>query len=181
MKLIDRPGILLVTGIMASGKSTVAQLLAERFTRSVHLRGDLFRRMIVQDRREVRPDDAGDGLEQLRLRYRLAAQAADTYFEAGFTVIVQDVAVGRVLPEFLSYIRSRPLYLAVLCPSVEAVEQREAARSKKGYGLWTPAALDGVLRDETPRIGLWLDSSPWTPEETADELLKRVWDEGRIG
>ena len=39
--------IFLITGLMASGKSTVAQVLAERLPRSVHLRGDAFRRMIV--------------------------------------------------------------------------------------------------------------------------------------
>ena len=39
---------IVVTGIMAAGKSTVAQLLAERFARSVQLRGDAFRRMIVR-------------------------------------------------------------------------------------------------------------------------------------
>ncbi len=38
--------IYLITGVMASGKSTVAQLLASRLEKGVHLRGDLFRRMI---------------------------------------------------------------------------------------------------------------------------------------
>lgn len=31
-----KPCIILITGVMASGKSTIAQLLAERFSRSVH-------------------------------------------------------------------------------------------------------------------------------------------------
>lgn len=46
----SRQAMILITGIMASGKSTVAQLLAERLDRSVHLRGDMFRKMIVNDR-----------------------------------------------------------------------------------------------------------------------------------
>lgn len=44
------PGVVLVTGVMASGKSTVAQALAERLPRAAHVRGDLFRRMIVSPR-----------------------------------------------------------------------------------------------------------------------------------
>ena len=44
------PPVYLITGMMASGKSTVAQALAERLPRSVHVRGDLFRRMIVSGR-----------------------------------------------------------------------------------------------------------------------------------
>ena len=45
--MIEEPGIILITGNMASGKSSVAQALAERLPKSVHLRGDVFRRMIV--------------------------------------------------------------------------------------------------------------------------------------
>lgn len=176
----ERPCTILVTGIMASGKSTVAQLLAERLDNSVHIRGDLFRRMIVNNRKEITPESGQDEMEQLRLRYRLAAQTADTYREAGINAVVQDVVVGRVLDDFISYVRHRPLYVVVLCPNPAAVASREAARSKKGYGEWTVEALDAVLRDETPRIGMWLDSSDLTAEETAACIEKRIWQEGLI-
>ncbi|WP_435921507.1 AAA family ATPase [Paenibacillus sp. DYY-L-2] len=176
----EQPSIILITGIMASGKSTVAQLLAERFERSVHLRGDMFRKMIVNDRREVQPHAGDEELEQLRLRYRLAAQSADAYAEAGFTVVVQDVVVGKVLNDFISYVRNRPLYVVVLCPSTTAVSRREEARAKKGYGIWSVEALDEVLRKETPRIGMWLDSSDLTEEETVDEILKRFREEALV-
>jgi Adenylylsulfate kinase and related kinases len=174
------PGIFLITGIMASGKSTVAQLLAERFEKSVHLRGDIFRKMIVNDRREVRPEAEEGELDQLRLRYRLAAQAADAYYQEGFTVIVQDVVVGRMLNDMVSFIRSRPFYLVVLCPDAEAVAEREKNRSKKGYGIWTVSELDGVLRQETPRIGMWLDSTALTPEQTVDEIWRRAENEALL-
>ncbi|MFE4569775.1 AAA family ATPase [Paenibacillus chitinolyticus] len=176
----DIHAMFLVTGIMASGKSTVAQLLAERFEKSVHLRGDHFRKMIVNDRKEVQPDAEADQMEQLLLRYRLTAQAADTYYSAGFTVVMQDVVVGRVLSDFLSLLEDRPLYVIVLCPGEEEVARREAARSKKGYGEWTVSALNGVLHGETPRVGLWLDSTGLTPEETVDAILERVWEEGVV-
>lgn len=45
--------VIVVTGIQAAGKSTVAQALAERLDRSVHLRGDLFRKMIVNGRADM--------------------------------------------------------------------------------------------------------------------------------
>lgn len=175
----NEPFIYLITGIMASGKSTVAQRLADRISPSVHLRGDLFRKMIVNDRKEMRPGAAAPELEQLRLRYRLTVQAAETYAEAGLNVIVQDVIVGPMLNEFISLVRKRPLYVAVLCPRAQVVEQREAARAKKGYGHWTVDGLDRLLREETPRLGLWLDSSDMTPEETTSALWHRR-DEARI-
>ncbi|WP_244671326.1 MULTISPECIES: hypothetical protein [Bacillaceae] len=43
--------IYLITGPMASGKFTVAELMAKKFKRSVHLRGDVFRKMIVSGTR----------------------------------------------------------------------------------------------------------------------------------
>ncbi|MFI4875099.1 MAG: DUF1559 domain-containing protein, partial [Blastopirellula sp. JB062] len=58
------------TGIMAAGKSTVAQRLAERlpldqFPRSVHLRGDLFRRLIVNGRADLGVELTDEALAQL--------------------------------------------------------------------------------------------------------------------
>ena len=50
-------GIILITGNMAAGKSTVAQALAERLPMSVHLRGDRFRRMIVNGQAEMSNTD----------------------------------------------------------------------------------------------------------------------------
>ena len=176
----EQPSIVLITGIMASGKSTVAQLLSEKFEKSVHLRGDIFRRMIVNNRKEIQPDAQTEELDQLRLRYRLAAQSAETYVQSGFTVIVQDVVVGPMLNEFISFIQSRPFYVVVLCPDPVVVAQREAARAKKGYGAWTVEELDSLLWNETPRIGMWLDSSEMTPEETVIEILGRMQDEALV-
>jgi hypothetical protein len=62
---------------MAAGKSMVARLLAERFERGVYLEGDFFRRSVVSGRLEMTPNASPEAVEQLRLRYRLAATAAD--------------------------------------------------------------------------------------------------------
>jgi hypothetical protein len=40
-------------------------------------------------------------------------------------------------------------------------------------GSWTIEELDRALREETPRLGLWLDNSDQTPTETVDEILAR--------
>ena len=41
------PAVVLITGIMGAGKSSVAQALAERLPKAAHVRGDAFRRFIV--------------------------------------------------------------------------------------------------------------------------------------
>lgn len=164
-------GIVLITGVMAAGKSTVAQALAERLPRAAHVRGDVFRRMIVSGREEYVPGADGGGEAQLRLRYRLSAATADAYAEAGFTAVVQDVVLGQDLTSYVGLVRTRPLYVVVLAPSPEAVAAREAGRVKTGYGAWTVEDLDGALRTDTPRLGLWLDSSELTVGETVDAIL----------
>ena len=178
----DQPrAVLLITGIQAAGKSTVAQLVAELLPRSVHLRGDLFRRMVIGGRAEMTPGPSQEAVRQLRLRHRLTAQAADGYFEAGFTVVAQDIVLGTHLTEIVAAIRSRPLLVVVLAPQPSAVADREAGRSKNAYGEYKVAGLDEQLRRGTPRIGLWLDSTHQTPQQSAAEILARAWTEGSVG
>ncbi|MFD7407273.1 AAA family ATPase [Streptomyces sp. NPDC059866] len=166
-------GGVLITGVTAAGKSTVAQALAEQLPRAAHVRGDVFRRMIVSGREEYEPGVDGEGEAQLRLRYRLSAATADAYAEAGFTAVVQDVVLGADSAAYVRLVRTRPLYVVVLAPSLEAVAAREAGRAKTGYraGSWTVEELDGVLRAETPHIGLWVDSSELTVGETVKAIL----------
>ncbi|GGK91949.1 hypothetical protein Sme01_54350 [Sphaerisporangium melleum] len=171
---------MLITGISAAGKSTVAQGLAERLPRSAHIRGDLFRRMIVNGAAGMTPDPAPEALRQLHLRYRLAASTADAYFAAGFTAIVQDVVLGPELTQFVSLFSSAPLLVVVLAPDAATVAERERSRAKTGYRDWTVAQLDQGLREGTPRIGLWLDTSGQTPDETVQEILDRAWDEAVV-
>jgi predicted kinase len=165
-----QPQLILITGIMAAGKSTVAQHLAERLPRSVHLRGDAFRRMIVNGRAEMNFELSAEAQAQLSLRYRIAATVAGLYLDDGWSVVYQDIIIGAALAEVVQQLRDHPLHVVVLCPSAEAVAAREAGRAKTGYGAASVAAFDQVLRTATPRLGLWLDSSHWSVAETVDQI-----------
>jgi predicted kinase len=174
MTTADHPRLILITGIMASGKSTVAQHLAERLPNSVHLRGDVFRRMIVNGRAEMTRALSPAAAAQLRLRYRIAATAAELYLQANFSVVYQDIAIGHHLTEVVQYYQRHPLHVVVLCPAPAVVTVREAGRRKTGYRGMAVTDLDRVLRTETPRLGLWLDSSKLTVAETVDYILANL-------
>ena len=103
----------------------------------------------------------------------LAISSACHYLEAGFHVIHQDIVLGPALPRMVrAYADAgHTPHVVVLCPSHQVVAAREAARDKKGYRGIAVADLDRALREGTPRIGLWIDSSAQTPQQTADQVL----------
>ncbi len=170
---------MLITGIMAAGKSSVSEQLARRLPKSVHLRGDLFRRMIVNGRVDMAPAASLEARTQLALRHRIAASVAKEYVAAGFDVVYQDVLLGGYLEEVIELLQPLEVHVVVLCPSADVVARREAEREKRGYAAFTPQDLDRVLRAETAHVGLWLDTSMQTLEETAESILLRL-DEARL-
>lgn len=179
--------VILITGIQAAGKSTVAQALAETFPRSVHVRGDSFRRMIVNGRADMGPAVPPAGaLEQLRLRYDLAADTADRYSEAGFVVVLQDIILGDHLAHVVGRIRASSLSVVVLAPNVAAVAERDAARQRtRGKVAYRPGdegivALDRALRTATPRLGYWLDTTDLNVEETVVQIRENLDTKARV-
>ena len=160
---------------MAAGKSTVAELLARRLPASVHIRGDVFRKMVVNGRIDMTPDAGPEAMAQLHLRYALAGHTADTYAAAGFDAIVQDVIVGAELRRL-----RRPDPHPGPVPGRPLPHGQRARSGGSGSGprratpTSPPGALDEVLRRETAQIGYWLDSSAQTPDETVDDVLANL-------
>ena len=169
----------LVTGAQASGKSTVADLLARRFERGVHVRGGQFYRWAVRGWVHVGEPGRDDEVRRLLdLRYRLSSLVADEYAAAGFTVVVQDNIYGPDVEAWLDWVTTRPRHLVVLRPTVAVVEQRDAERrrsfGKVAYrGGFTPAINDGHVAATRRDLGLWLDTSVQTPDQTVAEIVER--------
>jgi chloramphenicol 3-O-phosphotransferase len=167
--------ILLITGNMAAGKSSVAQALAEQLTRSVHLRGDVFRRMIVRGKAEMTHELSAEANHQLQLRYELAVASAKRYVDAGFSVVYQDIVIGSWLSKVVEAFHPYRLAVVVLCPGATVLAERDHARSKTGY--LDRASIDEferTLRAETPRIGYWLDNSDQTLGATVNEIMSHL-------
>jgi hypothetical protein len=135
--------------------------------------------MIVGGRAEMAANPGEEAIRQLKLRYELSLAAALRYAEEGFAVVYQDIVIGRYLSELAERLRETD-YIFVLCPSVDAVSERETSRTKKGYRGFVPDQLDHVLRHQTERIGCWLDSTNQSPDETVELVLGRL-EEARVG
>jgi len=171
--------VIVISGIPGVGKSTVAALVARRLARSVHIEAEVLQRFVVGGC--VWPDGEphGEAMRQLRLRGRNVALLADSFFGAGFTPIIDDVVIASRLDELRADLRSRPLLFALLTPRLEIVRARNRQRPNKDvFAAWQH--LDAVARAETPRVGLWLDTSDQTAEQSADALLRRIWKDGAV-
>ena len=163
----------IVSGIPGVGKTTVSGLLARRFERGVHLEADIFQKLIVTGGLSPNEEPHEEAWSQLRLRSKHVAMLADSFLEAGFTPVIDDVVVGLRLNDVLEDIKSRPLYFVLLLPRLEVVKERDRDREEKHvFDIW--AHLDEVARTETPKQGLRIDSSDMTAEETVDEILRRL-------
>jgi hypothetical protein len=140
-----RPGgVWLLTGAQGAGKSTTANLLAHGFERGV--------RWAVRGWVHVgEPGQAEEARRLLTLRDRLSASVADEHAAAGFP-------------------RGRPSVAVVAARH----DERRRATGKNAYWTgYTPVENDADVA-RTPRdVGLWLDTSAQTPEETLAELVAR--------
>jgi predicted kinase len=166
------PRLLIITGAMAAGKSTVAQAVAEALPKSVHLRGDIFRRMIVSGGAVMGPVLDDEAQAQLKLRHDLACDAARRYYAAGFSVVYQDILIGQSLVEVVERLADLGPQIIVLAPDVVTLARRDRDRSKTGYGdSFPPEILADALVRETPRIGLWIDSSAMSVGEVVAKIL----------
>lgn len=173
--LPPRREIILVTGIQAAGKSTVARVLAKRFTRGAHVEGDALQHLIVSGSEGVREpgDPTGEAARQYHLRLKHMCLIGRSFAEAGFTAVLDDIVAGEAWPLVHEHLRGVPFALIILAPRVEVVvRQRDRTRAKRPLGEAWARYLDHVFRETMRDVGHWIDTSEQTPAETVDAILQ---------
>jgi predicted kinase len=170
-------GIIAVTGVQAAGKSTVARLLAQRLPPAADVEADALHRMIVSGAEWVR--DPGtpnpESARQLRLRLKNMCLLGISFYQAGFTAVLDDIILGDRWHHFQEDLRGYPFSLVVLAPSIDTVRLRDEQRPKPTLGAAWATYLDDALRSTLPGHGLWIDTTDRTPEATVDHILGHLY------
>jgi chloramphenicol 3-O-phosphotransferase len=165
------PEILILTGPPASGKSSVAQALAERYDRVAHIDVDALRHFVTPTGYKAPGRPGFEG--QQRLATRNACDLARNFLEERFAVIIDDVVITKAdLDAYADLLTQTgaPLHFVRLVPSLEACLTRNAVRE---VGKVSPDRVETVWREFAAAGevgGVTLDSSMLSVYETADRL-----------
>lgn len=168
---------ILISGVSGSGKTTVSRLLAERFPRAVAIEADVLSNDFVRSP-PMRHAGYDEWKRLIELRGRQVCFLADSYAEANFVPVIDDVVTSAVLDLYRNHLKLRPLLFVALEPELAVAQARNAGRERplEFVTIEFLARIDEELRSTMGGVGLHLDTSTLTADETVDQILSHLSD-----
>lgn len=161
--------ILLLTGPPASGKNTIAELLAKRLARCAAIDVDLVRQMIVQPGRA--PWQSAEQRRQEQLAVSNACSLARNFAAAGYDVVISDVITDASLDEYSMSLRDTPIKTILLLPTENEIMGRLLSRPDYLSRGEITSVYDQQARFD--RYDEKLDNTNLEPDAVVEWLLEK--------
>lgn len=172
--------IVLIAGSPASGKSTVAKLLAMRAKKGVHIPVDSLRDMVLGGLLHPGPSWSAALVEQLRIARANAMAMAVNYANANFEVFIDDFWDPQSLLSEYESLVNRPDHLRIILHPSKATAMSRNAHRFASDAMMRAAIDQGVhamYADYETRLP-WFAQHGWTvldnTQETPDATARRI-------
>ena len=176
--MANKGQIIVVTGLPGAGKSSTSALLAQQLEKAAHIEADRIQELIISGAEHPTIDGASPkAIDQLQLRLRNSVLLAKSFSESGFTAIVDDIVHGNRFDQLVEDLQKESFYFIVLLRDLETLKQEWRDMDSPFAESWD--WIDEDLRKNTPRVGLWLDTTNSTLTEVVEQILVRL-EEGLV-
>ena len=169
--------VLILTGPPGVGKSTTAELLAERSARGVHLESDIFFRFVRSG--YIQPWKP-ESHEQNGVVMGVVARAAAGYASAGYRTIVDGIVIpGWFLEPLRDALQAAGHEVACAVLRAPSVVCADRLREREGAAVPDSGAIERIWHsferlDDFERNAIDLDGEG--PQEVADAVERRLAD-----
>ena len=164
--------VVIISGSTGTGKTSVAESLAQRYDRTVHLETDLwFRAIRMGYIHPMRPESD----RQNRMISRAVARSAGAFARDQFAVFIDGVIGPHLLPIYIDELKPAavPVHFVLLLPSVEETIRRVQPRQDTRRMI---ESEHRALYDEFQRHGEFagcvIDNTSLTVDRTADLVME---------
>ena len=162
--------LIVVSGPPGSGKTTVAALLAQHWSKSAHVLGDHFFRYIVGDWTDP---SAPEAHEQNGHVITISTTAAAGYANAGYTTMLDGIFGPWFLGEVQAAAGELDVHYVVLRCDVETGVERACTRAETP----APEAVVRKMHADFDQLAQYepfvVDTTATTPDQARDEVVRR--------